>query len=111
MYGESLDFQCQNLQTKYGTVLMTNLPQNVFSVHSFYVVITDADIGRLTFLRTLFDEYLDRMLVNLIKNRIVQNIQNFEHFRKKWLTIFEKRLTPFWKTFLGHKQCSSIAKY
>ena len=28
----------------------------------------------------------------------------FELFGKKWLTIFEKVLTPFWKRFLRHKQ-------
>ena len=34
------------------------------------------------------------------QNRIVGNTQNFELFDKKWLTIFEIVLTPFWKTFL-----------
>ena len=38
------------------------------------------------------------------KNRMVQIIQNFELFYKKWLTIFDKMLMPFWKTFLWLKQ-------
>ena len=50
---------------------------------------------------TLFGKYLDHMLVNLEQNRM---IQNFELFGKNWLTIFEKLMTPFWKTFLWHKQ-------
>ena len=30
------------------------------------------------------------MLVKFEQNRMVRNIQNFELFGKKWLTIFEK---------------------
>ena len=44
------------------------------------------------------------MLVKFEQNRMVQTIQNFELFDKKWLTIFDKVLTPFWKTFLWLKQ-------
>ena len=40
------------------------------------------------------------MLVKFEQNRIVQNIQNFDLFDKKWLSIFDKVLTPFWKMFL-----------
>ena len=40
------------------------------------------------------------MLVKFEQNRKVQTIQNFEFFDKKWLTIFDIVLTPFWKTFL-----------
>ena len=53
---------------------------------------------------TLYDKHLDHMLVNFVQNRVVCYIQNFELFGKKWLTIFEKVFTPFWKTFLCHKQ-------
>ena len=35
------------------------------------------------------------------QNRTVRIIQNFELFDEKWLTIFDKVLTPFWKTFLS----------
>ena len=44
------------------------------------------------------------MLVKFEQNRMVQTIRNFEVFDKKWLTIFYKVLTPFWKTFLWLKQ-------
>ena len=37
-------------------------------------------------------------------NRMVRTIQIFELFDQKWLTIFYKVLTPFWKTFLWLKQ-------
>ena len=74
-------------------------------------------------LHTLFDKHLDHMLVKLKKqnktkqnktkkkqqqqqqqNRTVRTIQNFVLFDQKWLTIFDKVLTPFWKTFLWLKQ-------
>ena len=51
--------------------------------------IADADIGSLNSLLTLFDKYLDHMLVKFEQNRMVQSIQNFN-----------KALMPFWKTFL-----------
>ena len=60
-----------------------------------YVTIADADIGSLKSLHTLFDKYLDPMLVKSEQNRIVRTIQNFELFDKKRLTIFDKVLTPF----------------
>ena len=66
----------------------------------FYVTITDADIGSVKSLHTLFDKYIDHMLVKFEQNRMVRNTQNFELFGEKWLTIFEQVLTPFWKTFL-----------
>ena len=50
-------------------------------------------------LNILFDKYLD-MLVKIEQNRMVRTIQIFELFDQKWLTIFYKVLTPFWKTFL-----------
>ena len=40
------------------------------------------------------------MLVKFEQNRMVRTIQNFELFDKKWLIIFDKVLTLFWKTFL-----------
>ena len=50
------------------------------------------------------------MLVKFEQNRMVQITRNFELFDKKqtkkrgFKTIFEKALTPFWKTFLWLKQ-------
>ena len=43
------------------------------------------------------------MLVKFKQNRMVQTTRNFEVFYKKngfFKTIFDKALTPFWKTFL-----------
>ena len=53
---------------------------------------------------TLYGKYLDHMLVIFEQNRMVRTIRNFLLFDKKWLTIFDKVLTPFWKTFLWLKQ-------
>ena len=78
--------------------------KNWFPNRVFYVTIADADIGSLKFLHTLFDTYLAHMLVKFEQNRRVQMIQSFELFDKKWLTILNKVLTPFWKTFLWLKQ-------
>ena len=72
-----------------------------FSDRVFYVTIAEADIGSLKSLHTLFDKYLDHMLVKFErKNRMVRTIQNFELFDQKWLTIFDKVLMPFWKMLL-----------
>ena len=57
---------------------MTNLLQHWFSDRSFYVTITDADIGSLKSLRTLFDKYLDHTLVKFEQNCMVRNIQHLE---------------------------------
>ena len=52
------------------------------------------------------------MLVKLDNNFMVQTTRNFELFDKKkkkkkkngfFITIFDKELTPFWKTFLQLK--------
>ena len=64
--------------------------KNWFSDRIFYVTITDADIGSLKSLNTLFDKYLDHMLVKFEQNRMVRTIQIFEVFDKKWLFIFDK---------------------
>ena len=52
--------------------------------------IADTDIGSLKSLHTIFDKYLDHMLVKFEQNRMVQSIQNFELFDKKWFTILTK---------------------
>ena len=57
---------------------------------TFYVTITGTDIGSLKSLHTLFDRYLDHMLVKFEQNRMIRNVQNFKLFGKKWLTILEK---------------------
>ena len=54
-------------------------------------------------LHTLFDKYVDHMLVKFEQNRMVRTIQYFE-LVDKWLTIFDKVLTTFWKTFWWLKQ-------
>ena len=48
--------------------------------------------------------YLDHMLVKFKQNGMIRTLQNFVLFDKKWLTIFDKVLTPFWKRFLWLKQ-------
>ena len=77
--------------------------KNWFSDREFYVTITEADLGSLKFLHTLFGKYLNHMLVKFEQKFIVRNIHNFKLFGKKRLSIFEKVLTPSWKTFLWHK--------
>ena len=53
-----------------------------FSDRAFYVTIADVDIGSLKTLHTLFDKYLDHMLVKFEQNRMVQTIQNVVLFDK-----------------------------
>ena len=89
MYGETLDFQCQHKQRQIYC-------KNWFSDRIFYVTIDDVDIGSLKSLHSLFDKYLDHILFEFERNRMVQKtIQNFELFDKQWLTIIDKILTPF----------------
>ena len=72
-----------------------------FFDRAFYVTIADADIERLKSLHKLFENYLDHMLMKFEQNRMVRTIQIFVLFdKKKWLTIFDKVLAPFWKTLL-----------
>ena len=53
-----------------------------FSGWAVYVTIADADIGSLKSLHTLFDKYLDHMLVKFEQHRMVQTIQKFGLFDK-----------------------------
>ena len=53
-----------------------------FSNRVLYVTITDADIESLNSFHTLFDKYLDHMLVKFEQNRMIQIIQNFELLTK-----------------------------
>ena len=63
---------------------MTNLQKkNRFSDRSFYVTIADTDFGSLKSVHTLFDKYLDHMLVEFEQNRMVRTMQNFVFFDQK----------------------------
>ena len=73
------------------------VPKNWFSDGVFYVTIADTDIESLKSLHTLFDKYLDQMLVKFEQNRMVWTIKNFDLFDKKIVSIFDKVLMPFWK--------------
>ena len=69
----------------------------------FPATVANADIGSLKSLHTLFDKYLDHMLVNL--NKIVwfklHEILSFLEKKKTvFKNIFDKALTPFLKMFL-----------
>ena len=72
--------------------------------HFMLPLIADTNIESLKSLHTLFDKYLDHMLVKFEQNLMIRTIQNCVLFDKKWFTIFEQVLTPFWKTFLWLKQ-------
>ena len=93
---------------EFATVVRKSFKANLLgkkkSDRIFYITITDADIGSLKSLHTLFVKYLEHILVKFEQNRMVRNKQNLELFGKKWLTLFGKVLMPFWKTFLRRKQ-------
>ena len=48
-----------------------------FPIGHFMLSLPDADTGSLKFLHTLFDKYLDHMLVKFEQNHMVWTIQNF----------------------------------
>ena len=106
MFGETLDFQCQhNWATVAGKSFNGKFTAKIdFPIRYFYVTIANADIGSQKSLHTLFDKYLDPLLVKFEQSCMVQTIQNFELFDKKWFTIFDKALTPLWNMFLWLKQ-------
>ena len=66
--------------------------KNWFSNRAFYVTIDDADIGNLKSLHTLFDKYLDHMLVKFEQNRMVWTVQKFVLF-------WQKIVNHFWQSF------------
>ena len=103
--------------------LSNNVWRNIrLPVSAFATVARRSFNGKLTTLRTgilcyyywlkslpgvspfIIDKYLDHMLVKFEQNRMLRKIQNFSAFWQKWLTIFEKGLTLFWKMFLWQKQ-------
>ena len=76
-----------------------------FSIRHFILpLLMLAGIGSLKSLHTLFCKYLDHMVGKFEQNRMVRTKKNFELLDKKWLTIFDKVLTQFWKTLLRLKQ-------
>ena len=84
------------------SIFAINLPFKLFPA-----TVANADIESLKSLHTLFDKYLDHMLVKFEQNCMIQTTRNFELFDKKKKkkngiikTIFDKALTQFWKTFL-----------
>ena len=66
-----------------------------FPMGYFILLIPDADIESPQSLHTLFDKYLDYILMKLERNRKVRTILNVELIDKKWLTIFDNVLMPF----------------
>ena len=62
------------------------------SLNLFRATVANADIGSLKFLHTLFDTYLDCMLVNFEETRIVQTTRNLTFLTKKKKQDF---LKPF----------------
>ena len=54
-----------------------------FPIGHFMLPLLDADIGSLKSLHTLFDTYVDQMLVEFEQNRMVRTIQNVVLFDKK----------------------------
>ena len=59
-----------------GNVLMANLPLKLFSDRGFYVTIADADIESLKSLYTLFDKYLDHVLLKFEQNRMARIVHD-----------------------------------
>ena len=83
-----LRFQSQYQHRQHRRVLTANFLQKLIFLSYIYVTIADADMC----FNTLFDKYLDHMLVKIEQNRMVGTVQIFQLFDKKWLTIFGKVL-------------------
>ena len=61
--------------------------KNWFFDRAFYVTIVDADIGSLKSLHTLFDKYLDRVLVKFEWSELYKNF-----------SFFTKLVNHFWQS-------------
>ena len=70
---------------------MANLLQKWFSDRVFYITIADADIGSLNYLHTLFDKYLDHMLVKYEK-------KSYGPKHKKCCDFLQKMVYNFWQS-------------
>ena len=64
------------------SIFAVNLP-----LKRFCATVANADIEGLKSLHTLFDKYLDHILVKFKQNRVIRNIQNFELYDKKKLVF------------------------
>ena len=93
----SSDTDCR----QHGRVLTSNLLQKLIGYRVFYVTIADADIESFKSPNAFLNMYFHHMLVKFEQNRMVRTKRNFELLTtEKWLIIFDKALTSFWKTFL-----------
>ena len=59
-----------------------NLLPKLIQQSGIYVTIAYVDIGSLKCLHTLFDKYLDYILVKFEQNYMIQTTQNIELFNK-----------------------------
>ena len=71
-----------------------------FSDRAFHLTVTDPDIGSLKSLKTLFDNYLDHILLQFEQNRMVWNIQTFGLFVQEIvINHFWESVDAIFKTF------------
>ena len=75
-----------------------------FPIGYFYVTIANADIGSLKSLHTLFVFGPHAGEIWTKSRGLIYKILSFLT-KKKWLTIFDKVLTPFWKSFCDWNHC------
>ena len=100
MNGETLDLQCQHQQREYGRVLTLNLLQKLMFRYDmiFYVTIDDdADIRSPKSLHTFiyFPPHAGKIWTKSVWFQVHKTLRFLD---KIWLNMFDKALTPFWKT-------------
>ena len=74
-----------------------------FQLKLFCATVGNAGIGSLKSLPTLFDMWLDHIMVKFEQNRMIRYIRNFELFDRNqgfFKAIFGDDLKPFWKMIL-----------
>ena len=84
----------------------------------FLTTVANADTESLQSFHTLFETYLDHMLIKFKSNRIVRKVQNLElkldKKKKFFKTIFDESLTmltPFCKAFLQRKHLFKLFSF
>ena len=76
------------LATAAGESFNGKFTANIDFLIRYFILPFDADLGSLKSLQTLFDKYLNHMLVEFEQNRMVWSIQTFELFDKKMVFHF-----------------------
>ena len=107
IYGGTLDFQYHYQQWQHKMQQKINIFAVNLPLKLFLATVANADMGSLKSLHTIPLKMFVHMLVRIWTKSYGPNYHDYTKFWAFWqkkplffITIFDKELTPFWKTFL-----------